>query len=163
LRRGLRSTLRSLRSTLFFAVILVVVLLIWARAANTLYVFFPDTAEPAIGELALFLGSGMAVGALFSLVVFVASAFSLPMLIERRADAITAVVTSVNAVMRNKPAMLIWALIIVGCVGIAVATAWLAFLVLMPLLGHATWHAYRETIDASEWPLLEPETDPETD
>jgi len=163
LRRGLRSTLRSLRSTLFFAVILVVVLLIWARAANTLYVFFPDTAEPAIGELALFLGSGMAVGALFSLVVFVASAFSLPMLIERRADAITAVVTSVNAVMRNKPAMLIWALIIVGCVGIAVATAWLAFLVLMPLLGHATWHAYRETIDASEWPLLEPESGAGTD
>ncbi|ABI57753.1 DUF2189 domain-containing protein [Alkalilimnicola ehrlichii MLHE-1] len=157
LRRSLRSAVQSLRGAMFFAVILVIVLLVWARAANTLYIFFPDTADPALADLVLFLGIGSVVGALFSLVVFAASAFSLPMLVERRTDAITAVVTSVNAVLRNKRTMLVWALMIAACVAVAIVTAWLAFVVLMPLLGHATWHAYRETIDASEWPLLEQE------
>ena len=56
--------------------------------------------------LALFLGIGTAIGAIFSTVVFTASAFSLPMIMHRKVDAITAVLTSVNAVLRNKTAML---------------------------------------------------------
>jgi uncharacterized membrane protein len=63
------------------------------------------------------------------------------------------VVTSVNAVLRNKPAMLVWAILIGVFIVIGALTAWLAFAVLLPLLGHATWHGYRETIDASAWPV----------
>ncbi len=76
------------------------------------------------------------------------------MLMDRRVDTVTAVVTSVNAVLRNKPAMLVWAMLIVGCVLLGVATAYLAYIVLLPLLGHATWHAYRRTIDASLFPPI---------
>ena len=64
----------------------------------------------------------------------------------------TALVTSINAVLRNKRAMVVWAALIVAAVVAGFATGFLAFGVLIPLLGYATWHAYRETIDASAWP-----------
>lgn len=156
LARCMADAAQSIKGALIFAVILIVVLLVWARAANTLYIFFPAMADPDWRDLLVFLGAGSVVGALFAAVVFAVSAFSLPMLMDRRVDAVTAVVTSINAVLRNKPAMLLWSLIIVSCVALGALTAWLAFVVLLPLLGHATWHAYRATIDASDWPLLPP-------
>jgi uncharacterized membrane protein len=79
------------------------------------------------------------------------------MLLERRTDGMTAVVTSVNAVLRNKPAMLVWIMVIGVAVLISIATAFVGLVVTMPVIGHATWHAYRETIDASAWPLNVPE------
>lgn len=152
LRASVADAARQLGNAMVFALALTIVLLVWARAANTLYIFFPDSSARSMRDLALFLAIGSAVGAVFSAIVFAASAFSLPMLMDRKTDTITAVVTSVNAVLRNKPAMLVWAAIIVGCVVLGFATAGLAFFVLLPLLGHATWHAYRQTIDASRWP-----------
>lgn len=151
---AMRDAAKAVRSALVFAVILVIVLLVWARAANTMYIFFPAISEPSLRDLALFLSAGSAVGALFSLVVFAVSAFSLPMLMDREADAVTAVISSVHAVLRNKLSLLVWALIIVVAILVSALTAWLAFVVVMPLLGHATWHAYRDTIDARDWPRL---------
>lgn len=146
---------RAIGNALVFAVILTVVFLVWARAATMVHVFFPPASDPKLSELLPFLAVGTAVGAVFSAIVFAASAFSLPMLLDRRTDTVTAVVTSINAVLRNKPAMALWAAIIVASVLIGVVTAWLAFVVLLPLIGHATWHAYRETIDAGQWPALD--------
>jgi uncharacterized membrane protein len=80
------------------------------------------------------------------------SAFSLPMICDCEADAVTAIVTSVNAVLRNKRVMAVWALLIVGLTAIGFLTALLGLAVTIPVLGHATWHAYRDTIDASAWP-----------
>lgn len=146
---------RAVGNALVFAVILTVVFLVWARAATMVHVFFPPTENPGWSELLPFLAVGTAVGAVFSAIVFAASAFSLPMLMDRRTDTVTAVVTSINAVLRNKGAMAVWAAIIVACVIVGAATAWLAFIVLLPLIGHATWHAYRRTVDASQWPTLD--------
>ena len=140
------------KDMLIFAFILLIVFLVWARAATAIHIFFPDNAEYTALDLALFLGIGTAIGAIFSTVVFTASAFSLPMIMDRKTDAITAVITSVNAVLRNKLAMLVWASIIVSFVAVGFLTFFIGFIVLLPLIGHATWHAYRETIDASEWP-----------
>ncbi|HSH26471.1 MAG TPA: DUF2189 domain-containing protein [Wenzhouxiangella sp.] len=144
----------TLGNELVFAVIMIVVFLVWARAASMVHVFFPPDSDPQLAELLPFLAVGSAVGAVFCALIFAASAFSLPMMIDRRTDTITAIVTSVNAVLRNKPAMAVWAAVIIACVLIGALTAWLAFIVLMPLLGHATWHAYRDTIDAGQWPAL---------
>jgi len=141
-----------LRDTLVLGMCLLLILLVWARAAAVMNVFRPSDAFPTWHALMPYLGIGSAVGALFSAIVFAATAFSLPMLLDRRADAITAVVTSVNASLRNKPAMLVWGTLIVACVIVGFATLCAGFIVLMPLLGHATWHAYRATIDASMWP-----------
>lgn len=141
-----------LRELLVLGIILLVVLLVWARAATIMSVFLPMQAKPSMIELLPYLGIGSAVGAVFAGVVFAASAFSVPMIMDRKADAITAVITSINAVLRNKKPMLLWATIIVLSVILGFATALLGFLILLPVLGHATWHAYRETIDASAWP-----------
>ncbi|MGA7179578.1 MAG: DUF2189 domain-containing protein [Thiobacillaceae bacterium] len=144
-----------LRELMVLGLILLVVLLVWARAAATMYIFFPEQANPGWRDMLPFLGIGSLVGALFASIVFAASAFSLPMILDRKVDSITAVVTSVNAVLRNKPAMFVWAGLIGICVLLGFATAFLGFAVLLPLIGHATWHAYNETIDASAWPKNE--------
>lgn len=159
LRGCLADARRTLGNALVFAVIMIVVFLVWARAASMVHVFFPPDSDPQLAELLPFLAVGSAVGAVFCALIFAASAFSLPMMIDRRTDTITAIVTSVNAVLRNKPAMAVWAVMIIVCVLIGALTAWLAFIVLMPLLGHATWHAYRDTIDADQWPALNGDAD----
>jgi len=141
-----------IRELLVLGLILMVVLLVWARAATMMSVFMPIQAHPGWQQLLPYFGIGSMVGAVFAGVVFAVSAFSLPMIMDRKADAITAVITSANAVLRNKKPMLLWAAIIFFTVLLGFATALLGFLVLMPLIGHATWHAYKETIDASAWP-----------
>lgn len=162
LERGQRVTLprsladagRAIGNAIVFAVILTVVFLVWARAATVVHVFFPQIADPQLRDLVMFLAVGSAVGAIFCAIIFAASAFSLPMLMDRKVDTVTAVITSINAVLRNKSAMLVWAMIIGAVITIGVLTAWLAFLVLLPLIGHATWHAYRQTIIADQWERL---------
>lgn len=145
-----------LRDTLTLGLCLLIVLLVWARAATIMSVFRPSDAFPSWRDLMPYFGIGTAVGALFCAIVFAATAFSLPMLLDRRTDAITAVVTSINATLRNKRAMFVWGTIIVVAVLIGFATMFLGFIVLMPLIGHATWHAYRRTIDAGMWPTTHP-------
>ncbi len=148
----IRESRSRIRDILVFSLILMIVFLLWARAATAVHIFFPENAEFNIIDLALFLGIGTAIGAIFSSIVFTTSAFALPMLMDRKTDAITAVVTSVNAVLRNKKTMLLWAIIIVSFMIISFLTFFIGFIVFLPLIGHATWHAYRDTIDANEWP-----------
>ncbi|HEX2493333.1 MAG TPA: DUF2189 domain-containing protein [Steroidobacter sp.] len=146
-----------LRDTLVLGLCLLVVLLVWARAATLMNVFRPSTGFPTLRELLPFLSIGAMVGAVFSAIVFAVTAFSLPMLLDRRADAVTAVLTSVNATLHNKAAMIIWGMLIVSAVLIGFATALVGFVLLLPWIGHATWHAYRSTIDASMWPTTHSE------
>lgn len=143
---------RSLGTAMVFALALLVVFLVWARAGSMVHVFFPVEADPDWRQLAAFLAIGSAVGSLFALLTFVFSAFSLPMICDRDTDAITAIVTSVNAVLRNKGAMAVWVGLIIGLTAIGFATALIGLAVTIPLLGFATWHGYRDTIDASAWP-----------
>jgi uncharacterized membrane protein len=142
----------TLGTTMVFALALLVVFLVWARAGSMVHVFFPVEADPDWTEVAMFLAIGSAVGSVFAILTFVVSAFSLPMICDRDVDAVTAIVTSVNAVLRNKGAMAVWVIVIVFLTAVGFATALLGLAVTIPLLGHATWHAYRDTIDAGAWP-----------
>jgi uncharacterized membrane protein len=151
----LREGKRHLGNELVFAVILLVVLLVWARAASMVHVFYPVTANADWEHFGLFLGVGSLIGSLFAAIIFMASAFSLPMIMDRKVDVVTAVVTSINAVLRNKKPMALWAALIVVAMAIGFATAFLGLVILMPLIGHATWHAYQETIVADSWPKHE--------
>lgn len=146
----LREGKRHLGSEMVFAVILLVVFLLWMRAASTVHVFFPVEANPEWRDLAVFLGVGSLIGAIFSAIIYCASVFSLPMFMDRRVDVVTAVVTSINAVLRNKAVSLLWGFLIVffSLLGFVTGT----LLILLPLIGHATWHAYQETIIADAWP-----------
>jgi uncharacterized membrane protein len=129
-----------------------IIFLVWARAVSMIHVFFPAMGSPSIADLATFLTIGSIVGSLFATIVFCISAFSLPMIVDRKTDMVTAVVTSFNAVLRNKAAMVVWVLIIVAAVAAGMITGFIGFAITLPLIGHATWHAYQETIDASAWP-----------
>ncbi len=65
----------------------------------------------------------------------------------RNQDAVTAMLASFLALVRNLPMMLVWAALIVALTAVGVATAFIGLVFLMPLVGHATWHAYRALID----------------
>ena len=165
LRRCLREERRAFGNLMVFALMLMVVFLVWARAGSAVHVFFPMDETPDWRDYLTFFGVGSAIGSIFASIVFSAAAFSLPMLVDRKVDTVTAVVTSVNAVLRNKAAMAVWA----ACIVVAVAPgfallfigqdrrgglAWVMTLlgITLPLIGHATWHGYRATVDASQWP-----------
>ena len=135
---------RHIPDLLVYSLILLVICLVWVRAGSGVQIFYPDSGQPSFEELATFFTIGSAVGSIFACVAFAASAFSLPMLLDRRTDAVTAVVTSINAVLRNKKAMLVWIVLIVAAVALGFATGLLGLAVTMPLIGHATWHAYNQ-------------------
>ncbi len=86
------------------------------------------------------------VGAVLAAFVFAISVVSLPMLMDRRVDIVTAVVTSLWGVRENSLVMLVWATVIVSLTDIGIATWFIGLALIFPILGHATWHAYRELV-----------------
>ncbi len=97
----------------------------------------------------------MALGALGASLVFAATVVSAPLLLDRDADLLTAAWTSVRAVGENPIAMGIWATVIMVATALSMATAMLGFIVTIPVIGHATWHAYRDLVDARGIPARE--------
>ncbi len=146
---------RHFSNEMIFALALLVIFLVWARAAIMVSVFFPTDGDPTIQDWVFYLGFGSAIGAVFAAVTFSASAFSLPMIMHRNVDSITAIVTSINAVLRNKLAMIVWLAIVVLSLLIGVVTAFVGLIVIVPVIGYAAWHGYLETIDADEFPRHE--------
>jgi uncharacterized membrane protein len=146
---------RHFGNEMIFALALLVIFLVWARAAVMVSVFFPTDGSPTVGDWIAYLGVGSAIGAVFAAVTFSASAFSLPMIMHRDVDSITAIVTSINAVLRNKRAMILWLAIVVLFLLIGVATAFVGLIVIVPVIGYAAWHGYLETIDAEQFPRHE--------
>jgi uncharacterized membrane protein len=143
---------RHFGNEMIFALVLMIIFLIWARAAVMVSVFFPTDGETTTMELVSFFTFGTTIGAVFAAVTFSASAFSLPMIMHRDVDSVTAIVTSVNAVLRNKRAMFLWLTIIVVSLLVGVATAFIGLVVIIPVIGYAAWHGYLETIDADAFP-----------
>lgn len=95
----------------------------------------------------------LVLGALGAAVVFAATAVSPPLLLGRRVDLRRAILTSVRAVGENPVAMALWAAVIMVATALSMATAMAGFVVAIPVIGHATWHAYRDLVDASSVPL----------
>ncbi len=156
LARSLRAAFkRHLGNELLFAIVLLVIFMVWARAGMMLSVFLPTAGDPAFEDLVTFLSVGAVIGGVFAAVTFTASAFSLPMIMHRDVDTVTAIVTSINAVLRNKLAMLVWlSLILIGLV-IGLFTAFIGLVVILPVIGYGAWHGYLATIDASAYPRHE--------
>jgi uncharacterized membrane protein len=139
----------------FFAgLLLCLLMLLWMRAAVLLYaLFFGVTAFPgldhivgllfgtAVGWAMLILGT--AIGGLFAAFAFAISVFAVPMLLDRRVDALTAMGTSMKLVWNNVVPMVAWGAMVLLLFVACVATGFLGMIIIFPLLGHATWHAYR--------------------
>ena len=86
-------------------------------------------------------------GAVLAAVVFTLSVVAVPMMIDRNASASEAMWASAHVMLRNLPAMLVWGALIVALSAIGFLTMLIGMIVLAPLLGHATWHAYRDLIE----------------
>jgi uncharacterized membrane protein len=102
--------------------------------------FSVSAAAPMTDTSTLFLA------VIFAGLLFWVSLFALPMILDRDVDAVTAISTSLHAVWRNKAVLSLWALLILVLTVVGFATALIGFVFVVPLLGYATWHAYRETI-----------------
>lgn len=156
MKRSLRAAFRRYFGTeMVFALVLLVIFLLWARAASVVSVFLPDSVAPEPGEMGTYIAAGIFVAAIFLGLTFAASIFALPMIMHRDVDAITAAVTSVNTVLHNKMAMLLWATMILAGFAIGIATVGLGLIVFLPAVGHGVWHGYLDTIDAQQFPRHE--------
>jgi uncharacterized membrane protein len=139
---------------LFTGVLLCLLMLLWMRAAVIIYaLFFGLTPFPGLQHIAPMLFTtpigwamlivGTAVGGLFAAFSLAISAFSIPMLLEEPVDSLTAMGTSMALVWNNLPVMLTWGAIVLALFLFSLATGLLGLIVVFPVLGHGTWHAYR--------------------
>ncbi len=145
---------RSTAQSFFMGVLLLGLFLLWLRAAVLIYaLFFGIVPFPGTDDLvpmllltptgwALIL-TGSVVGAFFAAFSFAISVFAVPMLLTERTDALSALGISMAMVWSNLPVMLAWGALVLGLFAVSVATAFLGLIVVFPVLGHGTWHAYR--------------------
>jgi uncharacterized membrane protein len=140
-----------------FAALLVVVLLVWARASIVIFALFFDGGLPTFADVVrtvltfeqpVFALVYFAVGGFFAAFVFAISVIAVPLMLDRKTDAVTAAIASLIACGRNPGPMLLWAACIVLLVGAGFASFFVGLVVAMPLIGHATWHAYRGVVEA---------------
>ena len=159
---SLAPTLTAWRENLpaigFYALILMLSLAVWMRVSVVLIaLFIPSGVESVHDLLAALLRTPdawvfafvyVAVGAVLAAFSFASSAVALPLLRDHpTADAISAMIVSFQVIRRNPKPMLLWAAIIVGVTAAGFITWFVGLVLTVPLIGHATWHAYRETLD----------------
>ncbi|MGI9388100.1 MAG: DUF2189 domain-containing protein, partial [Methyloligellaceae bacterium] len=94
-----------------------------------------------------FLFVGHLLGAIISMVLFTLTVVSFPLFLERDVDFVTAMITSVRAVVTSPVVMGAWGLFVVVSVVLSAIPAFLGLLVVLPVLGHATWHLYRRAVE----------------
>jgi uncharacterized membrane protein len=147
---------QSARQIMMLGFALMVLLLFWVRVALLIYALnfglkpvnpMMMTLDSLFASSAItFLLTGTLVGAGFAFVAFAISVFSFPHLLAKEQDFISAIILSMKGVMLNFPVMLIWGAIVGVLLLVAAAPAFLGLVVVLPVLGHATWHLYRKVI-----------------
>jgi uncharacterized membrane protein len=155
LRRSLTTWQRNLSALAIFCGVLLVLEMLWSRSALVIFAVSFNTIPETTNWVAMlldpenlgFVVTYLGVGALFASLIFATSVVSMPMLIDHdddtKADAITAGLTSIRVCLDQPGVMLWWAMLIATSVGLAMLPAFLGLLVMAPVIGHASWHAYR--------------------
>lgn len=139
-----------------FGICLVFLFQVWIRLSFTLgAIAFPGVSPEiaAIIERAFttfqgvhFLGMITVLGFIFAVIIFCTGAFSMPLMIDRRTMLVPAMMTSFFAVKRSPTAMALWSFMIVMIMGAGLFTFFFGLILAFPLIGHATWHAYKDVI-----------------
>ena len=137
--------------------VLVVIFVAWLVAADMIYAaifgnktpaslsgFISDVFSTPAGLRLAIVGNG--VGAIFGIVTFAISVVSFPLILDRHVDVATAVTTSIRAVAKNPAIMALWAVIIAIGLAFGIAMFFVGLALVMPILGHATWHLYRKVV-----------------
>ena len=142
---------------LVLGLVLLAILLLWLAAAQGVYVMTLGPEPPAsLGAFArdvlttragwALVAVGVGVGAVFAVLVLTISVVSFPLLLDRNVGLYAAVATSVRAVATNPGPMAVWGLIVAGALAIGSIPLLLGLIVVIPVLGHATWHLYRKVV-----------------
>ena len=137
-----------------FGFVLLVLEMVWGRASMIVFAVSFDGLPDLQGSIfklfapenAVFLITYAAVGAFFAGLIFAVSVISIPMILDRSADAISAGLTSLRLVLTQPGVMLLWGALITLAVGLALLPGFLGLLVIGPVIGHASWHAYRAAV-----------------
>ena len=144
----------SFGAIVLLGLVLMAIFLLWLLAAEAIYQITLGPAPPAsVGGFVYdvlatpagwsMIGLGVGVGFLFALLALAISVVSFPLLLDREVGFDTAVLTSIRAVLTNPGPMAAWGLIVAGGLVIASIPFFLGLIIVMPVLGHATWHLYR--------------------
>ncbi len=159
----------SIGAIVALGALLTTIFLIWLATANAIYIasfgyaapasigqFIQDVLTTPAGWKLILVGN--AVGFVFALVVLTISAISFPLLVDRDAGAAGALLTSIRAVLANPVPMALWGLIVAVLLAVGTLPLFLGLTVVLPVLGHATWHLYRKVVE----PELNPRPDTRT-
>ncbi len=148
---------RSRGGLLGVAETLALLAVVWFGLSGALYLGLVGSIAPSLettmwGNVAEQISNSQliayfAIGLILAAIVFVLSVVTIPMIVDRHVDAGTAMRMSLRVIWRDFPAMLVWAGLIVGLVLLGFMTGLVGMIVIFPLLGHATWRAYRELVE----------------
>ena len=144
-----------LRSMGMLVLVLIVLELLWGRASLVVFAVFFNTGMPSTAGVMQaifnpenweFLAVYLLVGGFFAALVFAVSVVSIPMILDRDTDAISAAITSLQVVVENTAVMVMWGVLITCLVVVAFIPWNLGLILIGPLIGHASWHAYRGSV-----------------
>ena len=148
----------SFGAILVLGLLLLAIFLLWLLAAQIIYsitlgpeppssitVFVRDVLTTGAGWAMIFVGMG--VGFLFAVVVLSISVVSFPLLLDRDVGLRTAVLASIHAVTENPVPMAVWGMIVAGGLVVGTIPLLLGLIIILPVLGHATWHLYRKLVE----------------
>jgi uncharacterized membrane protein len=156
----------SIGAIAVLGVLLLLIFAIWLAVANAIYVanfgyappesigqFVHDTLTTRAGWNLVIVGNG--VGLFFAVLVLTVSVVSFPLLLDRDVGAAVALLTSIRAVLKNPVTMALWGLIVGLLLVIGLLPFFLGLTVVLPILGHSTWHLYRKVVEAESSPRPE--------
>lgn len=136
----------------------IIIMNVWLAANVGLFALLYEGLSPPLDNFfnnvflsdagAKFALASLAVGFLMAWCAYAISVVTVPMLIDREVDGFTAIRFSIKSVLRNLPAMMLWAGLIVLIVGLGIVTFYIGLIVALPVIGHASWHAYRDLVPA---------------
>lgn len=148
---------RRAESLAQFGLVLALIALVWERTSAIMFAMLGGSAGVdathfitqivANGEHRGFVAAWFIVGGCLALLTFAISVVSVPMMLDRGTDGVVAVLTSARAFAANLPAMIVWAATIVVVIAAGFALLFLGLVVAAPVIGHATWHAYRALVE----------------
>ena len=148
------------RQLSWMAFVVLFIFWIWIYQVRLLFALFLGYKAPAeldalmamlvsTTQGMLFLGVGTIVGAVISTILFSVTVISMPLLLDQEIDFVTAMIVSIRTVVENPVPMLGFGVIVGALALLALVPLFLGLLVVLPILGHATWHVYRAAIDIS--------------
>jgi uncharacterized membrane protein len=148
----------SVGAVAVLGILLLIIFVVWVAVADAIYVAnFGYASPPSVGAFLkdvlttrpgwnlIIVGNGL--GLLFAILVLTISVVSFPLLLDRDVGAVVALLTSIRAVAHNPLTMMVWGLIIAALLVVGSLPLFFGLTVVMPLLGHATWHLYRKVVE----------------